>query len=110
MTPCNTPATPPNFPDALVAFSRMSTNDKVSTSPSGERETFEIASLVSVERFIDNVIFSGLFSSSPKQCSQQQLLQQQQQQLQNDTQTAQLIEAVDSQKNRNSDDVVFNNR
>ncbi|BET03007.1 Family with sequence similarity 100, member B [Nesidiocoris tenuis] len=36
-TPCNTPATPPNFPEALMAFSRMSTNDKsnpgFSTSP-----------------------------------------------------------------------------
>ncbi|XP_065214161.1 UBA-like domain-containing protein 2-A [Planococcus citri] len=98
MTPCNTPATPPNFPDAMLAFSKMSTNDKVSTSP------------------------SGLFSSSPKQCSQQQLLLQQQQQhqqqlhhhhqLQNDTQTVQLVEPVllaDSQKNH-SDEVVFNNR
>uniref|UniRef100_A0A6M2DQC5 Putative uba-like domain-containing protein 2-a isoform x1 n=1 Tax=Xenopsylla cheopis TaxID=163159 RepID=A0A6M2DQC5_XENCH len=26
MTPCNTPATPPNFPDTLLAFSRMSAN------------------------------------------------------------------------------------
>uniref|UniRef100_A0A0A9ZBV3 Protein FAM100B-A n=1 Tax=Lygus hesperus TaxID=30085 RepID=A0A0A9ZBV3_LYGHE len=36
-TPCNTPATPPNFPDALMAFSRMSTGEKsnpgFSTSP-----------------------------------------------------------------------------
>ncbi|XP_072947385.1 UBA-like domain-containing protein 1 [Epargyreus clarus] len=31
MTPCNTPATPPNFPDALAAFSRLST----AGSPSG---------------------------------------------------------------------------
>lgn len=35
VTPCNTPATPPNFPDALMAFSRMTTNDKLSSSPSG---------------------------------------------------------------------------
>ncbi|XP_070580279.1 UBA-like domain-containing protein 2-A [Ptychodera flava] len=28
-TPANTPATPPNFPDALTAFSKMSTTDKV---------------------------------------------------------------------------------
>jgi hypothetical protein len=36
-TPCNTPATPPNFPDALLAFSRMSTGgDKLSSSPSGD--------------------------------------------------------------------------
>lgn len=33
--PANTPATPPNFPDALIAFSKMSTTDKMSTSPSG---------------------------------------------------------------------------
>ncbi|CAH1400285.1 unnamed protein product [Nezara viridula] len=31
-TPCNTPATPPNFPDALMAFSRMSTSDKPSAT------------------------------------------------------------------------------
>uniref|UniRef100_A0A1B6MBN4 UBA-like domain-containing protein n=1 Tax=Graphocephala atropunctata TaxID=36148 RepID=A0A1B6MBN4_9HEMI len=53
VTPCNTPATPPNFPDALMAFSRMSTNDKLSSSPS-----------------------QGVFSTSPKQ----QLSPQQQQQ------------------------------
>ncbi|RZF34036.1 hypothetical protein LSTR_LSTR013431 [Laodelphax striatellus] len=52
-TPCNTPATPPNFPDTLMAFSRMSTNEKLSSSP------------------------SGLYSSSPKQQHQQQLHQQQ---------------------------------
>ncbi|EEB18548.1 protein FAM100B, putative [Pediculus humanus corporis] len=36
VTPCNTPATPPNFPDTLLAFSRMTTNsnDKLSSSPS----------------------------------------------------------------------------
>jgi len=27
MTPANTPATPPNFPEALLAFSKMSAND-----------------------------------------------------------------------------------
>ncbi|VVC86720.1 unnamed protein product [Leptidea sinapis] len=37
MTPCNTPATPPNFPDALAAFSRLSTTGSPSTAggPSG---------------------------------------------------------------------------
>lgn len=37
MTPCNTPATPPNFPDTLIAFSRMTTsseNAKLGSSPS----------------------------------------------------------------------------
>jgi len=33
MTPANTPATPPNFPDALNMFSNMSTFDKMATSP-----------------------------------------------------------------------------
>lgn len=32
-TPANTPATPPNFPDALTAFSKLSTGDKLGTSP-----------------------------------------------------------------------------
>ncbi|XP_076059206.1 uncharacterized protein LOC143035900 isoform X2 [Oratosquilla oratoria] len=34
-TPANTPATPPAFPDALTAFSKMSTQEKLSSSPSG---------------------------------------------------------------------------
>ncbi|XP_063221176.1 UBA-like domain-containing protein 2-A [Bacillus rossius redtenbacheri] len=38
-TPCNTPATPPNFPEALLAFSKMSTNEKLGTSPSGVYST-----------------------------------------------------------------------
>lgn len=33
MTPCNTPATPPNFPDTLMAFSRMSAGSATSSSP-----------------------------------------------------------------------------
>lgn len=32
-TPANTPATPPNFPDALTAFSKLSTTEKMGTSP-----------------------------------------------------------------------------
>lgn len=32
-TPANTPATPPNFPDALTAFAKLSTTDKLGTSP-----------------------------------------------------------------------------
>ncbi|XP_050703863.1 UBA-like domain-containing protein 2 [Eriocheir sinensis] len=34
-TPANTPATPPAFPDALAAFSKMSTQERLSSSPSG---------------------------------------------------------------------------
>ncbi|XKL63746.1 hypothetical protein PGB90_006110 [Kerria lacca] len=85
MTPCNTPATPPNFPDALIAFARMSTNEKSNTS-------------------------SGLFSSSPKQCSQQlhQQQPQQQQQQQNDIHSMQFLEPLDMQKNHN--DEIFSNR
>ncbi|XP_022904298.1 UBA-like domain-containing protein 2-B [Onthophagus taurus] len=33
MTPCNTPATPPNFPDTLLAFSKMSAGSGSSPSP-----------------------------------------------------------------------------
>jgi len=33
MTPANTPATPPNFPDALNMFSNLSTSDRMATSP-----------------------------------------------------------------------------
>lgn len=36
MTPCNTPATPPNFPDTLLAFSKMSTGNG---SPSANANT-----------------------------------------------------------------------
>ena len=39
-TPCNTPATPPNFPDALIAFSRMSTSDKQPPAPTGRAFNF----------------------------------------------------------------------
>ncbi|XP_028165588.1 UBA-like domain-containing protein 2 [Ostrinia nubilalis] len=35
MTPCNTPATPPNFPDALAAFSRLSTTGSPGTAGGG---------------------------------------------------------------------------
>ena len=31
--PANTPATPPNFPDALMALSKLSTSEKFSSSP-----------------------------------------------------------------------------
>lgn len=34
MTPCNTPATPPNFPDTLLAFSKMSAGNGNSPSNS----------------------------------------------------------------------------
>ncbi|XP_075978538.1 UBA-like domain-containing protein 2-A [Anticarsia gemmatalis] len=35
MTPCNTPATPPNFPDALAAFSRLSTTGSPNNAGGG---------------------------------------------------------------------------
>ncbi|XP_013792623.1 UBA-like domain-containing protein 1 [Limulus polyphemus] len=34
-TPANTPATPPNFPETLLSFSKLSASDKMSTSPPG---------------------------------------------------------------------------
>ncbi|XP_015119946.1 UBA-like domain-containing protein 2 [Diachasma alloeum] len=43
ITPCNTPATPPNFPDALLAFSKMSAGEKtpsgMSPSQNGQQTT-----------------------------------------------------------------------
>ncbi|XP_013146890.1 PREDICTED: UBA-like domain-containing protein 1 [Papilio polytes] len=35
ITPCNTPATPPNFPDALAAFSRLSTTGSPGNASGG---------------------------------------------------------------------------
>ena len=32
-TPANTPATPPQFPDALSMLAKMSTSEKMATSP-----------------------------------------------------------------------------
>ncbi|KAL5018304.1 hypothetical protein ScPMuIL_004026 [Solemya velum] len=32
-TPANTPATPPNFPDALSALAKLTTSEKFSSSP-----------------------------------------------------------------------------
>lgn len=33
MTPANTPATPPAFPDTLLSLSKLTTSDTLSTSP-----------------------------------------------------------------------------
>lgn len=33
MTPANTPATPPAFPDTLLSLSKLTTSDSLSTSP-----------------------------------------------------------------------------
>ncbi|EDO48270.1 predicted protein [Nematostella vectensis] len=32
VTPANTPATPPNFPDALIAFAKLQASEKAQTS------------------------------------------------------------------------------
>ncbi|XP_043203093.1 UBA-like domain-containing protein 1 [Amphibalanus amphitrite] len=45
-TPANTPATPPNFPDALMAFGKMSTSDKLGTSPSAHMSTSPVSSMM----------------------------------------------------------------
>ncbi|RWS24934.1 UBA-like domain-containing protein 2 [Leptotrombidium deliense] len=39
-TPANTPATPPNFPETLLAFSKMSTTEKQSNSPTTGMNSF----------------------------------------------------------------------
>lgn len=45
-TPANTPATPPNFPDALMAFGKMSTSDKLGTSPSAHMSTSPVSAMM----------------------------------------------------------------
>jgi len=37
IAPTNTPATPPNFPDALLAFSKLQTNDNKSINNSNKQ-------------------------------------------------------------------------
>ncbi|XP_012539421.1 UBA-like domain-containing protein 2 isoform X1 [Monomorium pharaonis] len=41
ITPCNTPATPPNFPDALLAFSKMSAGEKTPSGMSPSQNGFQ---------------------------------------------------------------------
>ncbi|KAH9422739.1 UBA-like domain-containing protein 2 [Dermatophagoides pteronyssinus] len=43
-TPANTPATPPNFPDALLQFSKLSTNNQQDISSSIPQRTFNNSS------------------------------------------------------------------
>ncbi|XP_011167741.1 UBA-like domain-containing protein 2 [Solenopsis invicta] len=44
ITPCNTPATPPNFPDALLAFSKMSAGEKTPSGMSPSQNGFQVNS------------------------------------------------------------------
>ena len=58
-TPANTPATPPNFPDALAAFAKLSASDKYGTSPG----------MLSLQKKGENSV-SGLCLSSWKRAEQ----------------------------------------
>ncbi|XP_077271068.1 UBA-like domain-containing protein 2 isoform X5 [Temnothorax americanus] len=44
ITPCNTPATPPNFPDTLLAFSKMSAGEKTPSGMSPSQNGFQVNS------------------------------------------------------------------
>ncbi|XP_002161236.1 UBA-like domain-containing protein 2 isoform X1 [Hydra vulgaris] len=39
VAPCNTPATPPNFPDALLAFAKLQTNENKQISTNNNTST-----------------------------------------------------------------------
>ncbi|XP_043486273.1 UBA-like domain-containing protein 2 [Polistes fuscatus] len=48
ITPCNTPATPPNFPEALAAFSKMSAGEKTPTGMSPSQNGLQQSSTATV--------------------------------------------------------------
>ncbi|KAI4492051.1 hypothetical protein M0802_010059 [Mischocyttarus mexicanus] len=48
ITPCNTPATPPNFPEALAAFSKMSAGEKTPTGMSPSQNGLQQSSTTTV--------------------------------------------------------------
>merc|ERR1712024_356224 len=60
ITPANTPATPPNFPDALNMFSNLSTSDRLATSSLSPRSNQQTRNS-----------FSPMMSPPPPQFNQQ---------------------------------------
>ncbi|KAF2353809.1 UBA-like [Trinorchestia longiramus] len=80
-TPANTPATPPAFPEALLAFSRLSTHDGANRNDSSPSSPPPLQSdYFSSQQSSEQQQFN-LFSQQHQQSQQQQLqLQQQQQQ------------------------------
>lgn len=69
MTPCNTPATPPNFPDALAAFSRMSTTSGTGGSPGGVTPS-PLAAATPHHSNCANVPSDGRQRNGPNPCTQ----------------------------------------
>jgi len=65
ITPANTPATPPNFPDALNMFSNLSTSDRMATSP------LATSSLSPRSNHQTRNSFSPMMSPPPPQFNQQ---------------------------------------
>ncbi|EFN88252.1 UBA-like domain-containing protein 2 [Harpegnathos saltator] len=77
ITPCNTPATPPNFPDALLAFSKMSAGDKTPSGMSPSQNGLQTNSATSVAAGMQHHAAAGRCSVSGN--TQQQTTQPQQQ-------------------------------
>ncbi|XP_029671829.1 UBA-like domain-containing protein 1 isoform X2 [Formica exsecta] len=73
ITPCNTPATPPNFPDALLAFSKMSAGEK---TPSGMSPNQNGLQANSTSGVVQHHAVSGRCSASGNVAQQQTQPQQ----------------------------------
>ena len=74
ITPCNTPATPPNFPDALLAFSKMSAGEKTPSGMSPSQNGLQANSAAS--GVVQHHAVSGRCSASGNAAQQQTQPQQ----------------------------------
>ncbi|XP_011863416.1 PREDICTED: UBA-like domain-containing protein 2 isoform X2 [Vollenhovia emeryi] len=75
ITPCNTPATPPNFPDALLAFSKMSAGEKTPSGMSPSQNGFQ-AGATPMAGIVQHHAAGGRCSASGNTTQQQTQSQQ----------------------------------
>ncbi|KAL6263916.1 UBA-like domain-containing protein 2 [Pogonomyrmex barbatus] len=75
ITPCNTPATPPNFPDALLAFSKMSAGEKTPSGMSPSQNGFQ-ANSTPMASIVQHHTAGGRCSASGNATQQQTQPQQ----------------------------------
>ncbi|CAF1272383.1 unnamed protein product [Rotaria sordida] len=64
ITPANTPATPPNFPETLLSFNKLSTSSGTSSS-SSSTSTTTTTTIVSNDNQISSTTTNHSLSSSP---------------------------------------------
>ncbi|TGZ56045.1 UBA-like domain-containing protein 2 [Temnothorax curvispinosus] len=75
ITPCNTPATPPNFPDTLLAFSKMSAGEKTPSGMSPSQNGFQ-ANSTPMASIVQHHAAGGRCSASGNTTQQQTQSQQ----------------------------------